>query len=121
MKPYKITVNIEYDANLKEYAAITPKGTFHLCKDEYEELIGKEVVGEVDFILRKIKGNAADYINPFKFSEIYYEDESLLVHYYNRWHYQKDVRLLNRAIDTKALLKWAGRRMFSIEVEYYKE
>jgi len=117
MKPYKITVNIEYNERRNNYKITTPKGTCDLCKNQYEELIGKEVVGEVDFILRKIKGNAADYINPFMV-----DDYALHSHWRGHiWKYQKYTRLLAFAIDTKALLKWAGDGMFSLEVEYYKE
>jgi len=120
MKAYKITVNVKFDGCEYIVSKIgSPKidkrnwDICHLCRETYEEVIGKEVVGEVTFILRKIKGKATDYINPFRFST-----NSLQIHDGEEWDYAKTREILSLAIDMKKLSKWAKKEMFSIETEY---
>lgn len=116
MKAYKVTVNVRFDEDYDEYIMTeleSPVGEATLCREVYEEVIGEEVVGKVTFILRKIKGKATDYISPFSIRE-----DSLHIHNGRKWYYAKYLEILEHAIDVKKLKKWAGKGMFSIEMEY---
>ncbi len=115
-KTMKITLNVRYEDECHEYTVSKPgsPGDYcDLCGDEYEDIIGSEVVGDVTFILRKIKGNAKDYVHPFSI-----RGANLMAHDGKQWEYMKTMALLSYALDTKALRKWAGKSMFAIEMEW---
>jgi len=115
MKEYKITLNVSYNTTSQAYEISkpgSPSQRCYLCRSTYRRVVGREVVGKVTFILRKIKGKARDYIFPFR---IFTDD--LEMHEYF-WLYQKAGGLLWDAFDFKKLKKWAGKSMFSIEVEW---
>ena len=116
MRAYKITVNVKFDEERDEYVMSKLESTRHnctLCRKTYEQVIGKEVVGKVTFILRKIKGKATDYISPFSIRK-----DALHIHDGRKWYYAKYLEILERAMDVKELKKWAGKSMFSVEMEY---
>ena len=118
MKAYKVTVNVRFDEDYDEYIMTEPESTDSyreatLCREVYEEVIGEEVVGEVTFILRKIKGKATDYISPFSIRK-----DALHIHDGRKWYYAKYLEILERAMDVKELKKWAGKSIFSVEMEY---
>jgi len=120
MDKFEITVNIEYKENIEGYRMSdlkNPNRYCDLCEGMYKKLIGKKVLGKVTFILKKIKGEATDYIFPFRISDgLVFED--LEYHDGKRWDYLKTERLLGKAIDIKLFKRWLGKSKFSIEVEY---
>lgn len=114
-KPYKITVGVKYDKRWHDYDIFklsSPDKCCRLCKSVYEEVIGKEVVGKVTFILRKIDGKAKDYIHPFRI-----RNSSLEIHQ-GYWYYGQCLSYLKDAFDSQKLKKWAGTSKFSIEMEW---
>ena len=124
MKTYKATVKVVFDCDEGEYEMSkleSPNNVCLLCQEVYDEVIGEEVVGEVTFILRKIKGRATDYVSPFRITagkNSEYGELALEIHNGTKWYYAKYLNMLGHAIDAIELKKWAGRNMFSIEMEY---
>jgi len=121
----EITVNVRKDRYRGSYRISglkTPNRYCYLCPSMYEKIIGAEVVGKVKFILRKIKGKASNYVFPFRFDggalESYYIEEGELSY---AWNYLKYDELLGEAINIRLLKRWAGKSMFSIEMEYEVE
>jgi len=120
MNKRDITVNILKCPNgYRMSSPENPSRSCYLCSSMYEKIIGEEVVGEVTFIFRKIKGIAEEYVFPFRFN-----DGALESHYIEdkddkyAWNYLKYDDLLGVAINIELLKKWVGKSMFSIEMEY---
>jgi len=115
MKALRFTVNVEKN-RYGSYSVSAPASVNTvcvLCRDVYERAIGKDVVGEVTFILRKIKGKAEDYIFPFRIRK-----EDLEIREKHGWGYAKCLDWLADAIDADELSEWAGKSKFSIEMEW---
>lgn len=118
VKTFRATVNIVFSECSQEYKMYELNTTAHrctFCKDTYEEVVGKEVVGEVTFILRKIQGRAKDYVFPLRYKKI---SDRLEFHDGETWEYAKYIELLGWVIDAEKFRKWAGRSMLSLEMEY---
>ena len=113
MKAYKVTLSVEFDVILEEYRISSPMGYCHLCRETYRKVIGREVTGDVTFILRKIKGKCSGYIYPFRI-----KGDNLFMHNDGKWEYSKWLGLLGQVLNRKELEDWAGKSMFSIEMEW---
>lgn len=114
MKPYKVTVGIKKTRSGYDVYNLRTKKSCWLCGNRYEMVIGKEVLGKVTFVMRKIN-RAGDYIFPFR---IFGDD--LEIRYGRTWDYAKSMGFLNDVFDIDKLKEWAGKSNFSVEMEFLK-
>jgi hypothetical protein len=118
MNTLKIKAKVEYSEAHGEYLLTSEKSNSNcgLCTKVYERAFGKTAVGEVTFILEKLKSKCKDYSLKFRI-----DDEACLEFYDGEdWEYGKTLGLLDYAIDAKHLTEWAGDNVFSITVEMSK-
>ena len=113
MKAYKIALEIKCFNGEYFVCNSSSKRMCWLCKEDYEMIVGKEVVGNVTFILHRLKGRARGYIFPFRF-----RDTDLEVHNGYKWDYAKSLEMFQMAFNTDEAVAWAGKSMFSIEMEW---
>jgi hypothetical protein len=122
MKALRIKTIVKKDEDFSGYNLINPKYSFqtcHLCEEMYNDIVGKEVVGNVTFILKKIKGKPTDYINPFRIvRDDCCSEDVLQVHDGKTWEYAKWIYLMDEVIDIEQITEWAGEDMFALEMEW---